>query len=256
VAVAAAPAGGAATPPRAGDTTADPTAVPVARGTARVTGTVRDSAGRPVRGARASVWGTAAEATAGADGTFTLGGLPAGTHTLEVRAIGYALRQLPVDLAAGRAAPVAVRLDRAPTLAPVTVFGTASPLAEFLDRRLHNRAGRFITAEDLARRNVYDVSDALRGMAPLEVVRYRGFRTMLYGRKTIPDGGKPGGMCPAKLILNGRPLPPGDDINLWVGPREVVGIEVYPDGAAAPLKFRQAEPDMDGCSIVVFWTRR
>ena len=42
-------------------------AVPVAHGTARLTGTVRDSAGRPEGGARAYVRGTAAETTVRAD---------------------------------------------------------------------------------------------------------------------------------------------------------------------------------------------
>jgi hypothetical protein len=156
-----------------------------------------------------------------------------------------------------------VRLYRAPTLRPVTVFGKSSGLAGFYDRLLHNGAGRFITSEDLARMNLYDVSDALRALPGIYVHRYGGFRTMLYGRLTIPDGGRPGGGCPAVVLLDGRVLPPEADINVWVDPRQVAGIEVYPDGASAPTEYRvpstrsaEHEPAMAGCSVIGFWTRR
>jgi hypothetical protein len=72
-----------------------------------------------------------------------------------VRAIGFVVLRVPVDLAAGRTGTADVRLDRAASLAAVTVFGTpASPsllVREFLDRRRQGGFGRFVTAEDLAR---------------------------------------------------------------------------------------------------------
>jgi protocatechuate 3,4-dioxygenase beta subunit len=244
----AAPAGSGvpAARPRRGDSTA----VPVARGTARLTGTVRDSAGRPVRGARASVWGTAATATARGDGSFALGGLPEGTRTLEVRAIGYALRRVPIDLAADRASTVDVRLQRAATLAPVTVFGTpAEPslkLREFLDRRRHSLFGRFVTAEEIARRNLFDVSGALRGMPGVQVVSDGRFGKTILGRG-------PYGPCPAVLVLDGMALPPGEDIDRWISPEAVAGIEVYLDRMFAPPQYGSGR--LNFCSVVLFWTR-
>jgi protocatechuate 3,4-dioxygenase beta subunit len=142
-----------------------PAGASAARGTARLTGTVRDRTGRPVRGARALVRGTAAEATAGADGAFALAGLPAGTRTLEVRAIGFAPQRVAVDLAPGRAAAADVRLESVATLAPVTVFGKPAPrsmfLREFEQRRGRVAFGRFLTPVDIARRQSTAVSRAL-----------------------------------------------------------------------------------------------
>ena len=236
-----------------GDTTV--AAAPVTQGAARLTGTVRDPAGRAVPGARISVRGAAAEATAGADGAFALGGLPAGTRTLEVRAIGFGLRRIPVDLAAGRGAAVAVRLDRVPTLAPVTVLGTpSSGLAGFLDRRARKLADKFITAEDIERGHASLVSDALRGTTGVSVVPDGHLGTRLLGTSlyTKLHGGN--AKCPAWIVLNGQPLPRGDDIDMWVGTKDVAGLEVYADGASVPLQYRPPD-NRDGCSVVLIWTR-
>ena len=223
------------------------TAAPL-RGTARLTGPVRDSAGRPVRDARAVLRWTAAATTVGADGSFALGGLPAGTHTLEVRAIGYALRQLSVDLVAGRAARADVGMERAAALAPVTVVGTASALAGFLDRRLNDRSGQFLTAEDIERRDRFELADALDGLRGVAV------RPGRLGKRVFVRGA--GGSCIATVFLDGVALPLGDPIDRWVGPRQVAGVEVYADGVTAPLPFRQNPPRLDGCGVVVIWRRR
>jgi hypothetical protein len=260
-AAAAAPDRGATARPRAGRPSAgDTTSAPVARGTARLTGTVRDSAGRPVGGARASVWGTAATAAAAAetaaDGAFTLGGLPAGTRTLEVRAIGFVVRRVPVDLAPGRTATVDVQLDRVPTLATVTVLGTpSSGLAGFLERRARKLPDRSITAEDIARWHASLVSDALRGTTAVSVVPDGHLGTRLLGTSlyTKLHGGN--AKCPAWIVLNGQPLPRGDDIDRWVGTKDVAGIEVYADGASVPPQYRPPD-NLDGCSVVLVWTRQ
>jgi hypothetical protein len=184
------------------------------------------------------VWGTAAAATVGDDGAFTLGGLPAGTRTLEVRAIGFAPRRVPVDLAPGRADTLNVRLDRVTLLDTVTV----------VDRRRHYRPDRVITAEDLERWHVFEVTDALRGMARVQVAQDRRFGKRIMGRSLF------GGRCPATIVLDGRDLPPGDDLDRWVGPQDVARIEVYADAAFAPP--HPGDLPLDGCSVLLIWTRR
>ena len=65
-----------------------------------VTGTVRDSVtGAPIEAARVLVQGTAILAGTNASGQFTLNGVPAGAVTVQVRAVGYRRREVP--LAAG-----------------------------------------------------------------------------------------------------------------------------------------------------------
>ena len=240
------PAASAVAPPRGRDTAT----APVARGTARLTGIVRDPAGHPVRGARAFVWGTAAATTASEDGAFALGGLPAGTRTLEVRAVGYAPRRVAVDLAAGQAGVADVRLDRVATLNPVAVFGTPSRpslrIAEFLERERHNAFGRFLTAADFERRT--EVSDALRGVAGMQIVSDGRSGNVILGR------GRGEGACRADVILDGMQLRPGDVLDQWVAPRQVTGMEVYADAAFAPLQYGGGQ--RSGCSVVLVWTGR
>jgi hypothetical protein len=48
-------------------------------------------------------------------------------------------------------------------------------------------------------------------------------------------------------------LQPGDEIDRWVSPQEVAGIEVYLDAAFAPPQYGSGRPD--GCSVVLVWTR-
>jgi hypothetical protein len=210
---------------------------------------VRDPGGRPVRGARASVWGTAAAATAGEDGTFALGGLPAGTRTLEVRAIGFAPGQVAVDLAPGRVDTVHVRLARVATLDQVTAYGTGADqsrrLAEFLGRRHNSAHGRFVTAADLDRWKPVQATDALRGTELLVVPSGRtGNAIRGPGRK---------GYCLANVFLDGLPLDPTESIDAYLGPRQVAGIEIYPDPAFAPPQY--STPSRRDCSVVLFWTR-
>src|SRR5205085_2567707 len=99
-------------------------------------------------------------ATVEEDGTFALEGLPSGTRTLEVRAIGFVVRQVPVDLAPGRVAKVDVRMDRtAQTLGAVTVYGTPTQrtplLNDFLQRRRNrSRASSSIPTRRSRRRSI------------------------------------------------------------------------------------------------------
>ncbi|HEY0776677.1 MAG TPA: carboxypeptidase-like regulatory domain-containing protein [Gemmatirosa sp.] len=231
---------------------AAPAGAPLARGTARLTGTVRDTAGRPVPRARVRVWGTAAEAVTGADAAFSLAGLPAGTRTLEVRAIGFAPQRVAVDLAPGRAGTVDVRMGRpVPTLGPVTVFGkrvAASPLVQgFLDRRAHSAIGQFLTAEDFVRLEPVDVVSALRGLGGLKVVPNSRMGSTVLG---FTPGGRP---CQAAVFLNGLALDADDEIDLHVSPRDVAGVEVYRTPDFAPSQIPGVQKI--NCSVVMIWTR-
>ncbi|MBK1631037.1 hypothetical protein CKO31_09845 [Thiohalocapsa halophila] len=71
-------------------------------GTATLTGVLRDSeTGEPIADALISVEGTALRATSGADGSFSLPGVPAGERQLLVNAPDHALVRTRVDAVAG-----------------------------------------------------------------------------------------------------------------------------------------------------------
>jgi hypothetical protein len=247
LAFAAAPADPAARRP-AGP--ADSTPAAQARGTARLAGTVRAPDGRPLRGARAFVWGTEGSATTDDRGAFALAGLPAGTRTLEVRAIGFEPRRVAVDLARGAAATADVRMAAAvPTLDRVVVMGKASRrtrlLDEFLERKRSNAFGRFVTAAEIEQRGPIAVTDALRMTPGVQVVPTGGFGNAILGR---------GGCTPA-VVLDGMIIEDGArEIDRLVSPQQVAGIEVYAGAAGAPPQY--AGVRAAGCGVVLLWTKR
>ncbi|MGK2935400.1 MAG: SusC/RagA family TonB-linked outer membrane protein [Gemmatimonadaceae bacterium] len=79
----------------------------VAQGTGTVTGAIRSTQGaQPVENARVAVVGTSIAVPARTDGGFTVRGVPAGTVTIRVTAIGFAAQERTVTVAPGGTATV------------------------------------------------------------------------------------------------------------------------------------------------------
>jgi len=101
-----------------------------AAATGIIAGTVTDSAtGAAISGAQASIVGTTLGAVTGADGRFTITRVPAGTHRLQIRRLGFQMREVAgVVVAAGARVPVDVRLRAAPLqLEAVVSTGVVDP---------------------------------------------------------------------------------------------------------------------------------
>ncbi|MGQ0641517.1 MAG: TonB-dependent receptor [Gemmatimonadaceae bacterium] len=87
-----------------------------------VQGKVSDSTGAAIVGALLIVEGTGVRASSSANGRYSLGGVPAGSRVIRVRALGYAQESVPVTVAAGRPTALDIVLARsAQQLAPITV---------------------------------------------------------------------------------------------------------------------------------------
>ncbi|HEX6630747.1 MAG TPA: SusC/RagA family TonB-linked outer membrane protein [Gemmatimonadaceae bacterium] len=98
----------------------------------QIGGVVTDSSsGAPINGALVSVVGTTLGATTGADGRYLLTRVPAGTHTLQVRRLGFSPRDVGnVVVTAGGRATVDVRMrTTALQLEAVVTTGVVDPTA-------------------------------------------------------------------------------------------------------------------------------
>ncbi|HEY9448215.1 MAG TPA: SusC/RagA family TonB-linked outer membrane protein [Gemmatimonadaceae bacterium] len=98
--------------------------------TGRIAGTVTDSAnGQPLGSVSVSVSGTRIGALTDAAGKYAINGVPAGTHSIETRRIGYAPKIVPnVSVTAGATATVDVQLKAAAlTLEAVVTTGVVDP---------------------------------------------------------------------------------------------------------------------------------
>ncbi|MEX1185647.1 MAG: carboxypeptidase regulatory-like domain-containing protein [Gemmatimonadaceae bacterium] len=230
------PAGDTAVPPRM-----------VQAGDGRLSGTVAAiNTGAPIAGAQV-VMTDGPEALTNERGEWTLTDAPLGTRMLEVRALGYYPERRAVNVFAGAPA-VHVGLS---TLRAVldTVRVTASRWRDehrlAFEARRRTGLGRYLTAEQIARRAPVNASDLFRSIA--------GVATDV-GTIRLRRGDSE---CSPSLYLNGTHIQPimlgdltADDIDSWVRPEEIAAIEVYTD--VVPPQFQQI---LLGCGAIAIWTK-
>jgi outer membrane cobalamin receptor len=212
---------------------------------------VRTRDGRPLQGARVQLWGSDVQGTTTDAGNFSLAGLPAGTYALEVRAIGYAPKRVPVTLSSRAPGSVGVVLDeRLNTLQSVVVQADRTKLNKdyngFLERQKRGM-GRFLSEEDLNRRNPIVITDALRTTPGLSVVpNGTGFGYAIQGR---------GGCQPDVWVDGMRVFDGATDLDQLVRPTDVAGVEVYNGPGTVPAQFMGAGGG-GSCGVVAIWTKR
>lgn len=225
----------------AGDTTPAAARVPVAtlrRGTARLSGVVRDYKGKPVNNANVSVPGTGLEVRTQESGAYALSTLPAGTQAVEVRVIGLEPKSVSIDLMRNHLTTLDLTLDRpVQTLDAVRVYGTGnSRIAEF-ERRVKSGWGHVLTPADIEKRHAIQASELFRTIPGVQVVRGR------YGNVVLLRN------CRPTVYLNGMRLDDSGttDIDQIANPDEITGIEVY------TVANRPPEFWGNNCGSVVIW---
>jgi hypothetical protein len=239
-------------------------------------GTVReDSTARPLAGVEVLLEGTDRRILTDAAGRFLLDGIPAGTRVALFRFVGYRAVRLRMQLAAGDTVRNDVTLVRqgVQQLDPLEV--TAAPARprgigrEALEERRRMGFGRFIDSTDLRRMEHRRVSDVLRGIPGLNLVRFsdcppsqgcmveeraasgRGETSMFRGGRDT--------YCWMTVYLDGAYLyrsggigkPPDFSRDIRVAALE--SIEIYRSASEAPPEFSGA---VGGCGVIVLWSRR
>ena len=235
-------------------TSTSDSAPPVAllRGVGRVRGHVSGATARAIAGARVAVWGTGVETVTSADGEFTLGDLPLGTHMLEARALGFAPARQPIDIVSGTAGAAEVELTNLGiTLDTIKVTAQrvyTSPLTDF-ERRRRMGMGRFIDEKEIERRKPIFLTDLLRTLPGVYVVptTWGGYDALMRGG---PGAGS--GMCRPDLVVDGSRLlnDAAFPINSLVWANELRAIEVYNHSYLVPAQYQS----MNQCGAIVVWT--
>jgi hypothetical protein len=209
-------------------------------GTAALAGTVRRTGGAPVAGAQAHVLGTAPVGRTDQQGRFSLSGLPAGTHELEVRQIGFGVVRRTVELRSGRTTAADVTLERAVSLDSVRVVARRLRYPEFETRRRWSMSGRFLDEDEIESRHATTLMN-LVAMLPGFRVQGDGPNATLVSSSSVGFGG----MCPANVVIDGMQGRRINDV-----PLSLVGaIESYPRGGG-PMQYARA------CGTLVIWTKR
>jgi len=235
----------------------DSTSIPAGSGVVR--GSLRDRTGRPVADAPVRVVADARETRSRADGSFVLNGVPAGTRTIEARAIGYGPTTTEVDVPTGGAATASLLFDRrAQEMKPITVVGQRPRRdVEGFAERAREGQGKYVTDEDLKRRPVSRVGDAIlrSGNVTYDLtqigpeLKMRATGSMANDTRCVPN-----------FFLDGMWIPTPEAgmrqtmlqaIETLVYPDDVKGIEIYNGIGGIPPEFNRN----NGCGSVVIWTR-
>lgn len=95
----------------------------------QLTGVVSDSSsGQGISGAQVMVAGTTLGTISGNDGHYTIARVPAGSHTVQVRRVGYSMREVQVTIVAGTTTTLNVAIRSAPLqLEAVVTTGVVDP---------------------------------------------------------------------------------------------------------------------------------
>ena len=206
------------------------------------------------------------------NGAFSIAGLPAGTFSAQARAIGLAPVTVTVDLASARTDTVTITLAKpaATTLAAVTVYGNRpnnlQAMEEFAARKRQG-FGHYLVAADLQYR--ITVTDALRTMPGIQVVQTATGTAIYSSRGCSNYNGCDEAGCRPAIFLDGHRLPdeaapmsPGGsfgkgappDIDQYIAPAQVLGIEVYGSEAGVPPQYHDFG-DSGGCGVVLIWSK-
>lgn len=222
----------------------DTTAVARPDGRGALSIRVRNASGDAVRNAIIGVRGWAASAVTDESGVAVLRGVPAGTRTVVVRAIGLTPQFHLADFADGAVTRVELALDRFVTLLPaVAVVGQrVDPLTQTIARRIRAGQGKLLEGEALR-----DVT-----LMPSAWARIPGV-TVGAGADPMPlMRGQGGGRCRAEVWFDNMRMTGIAGWELRGMLLNAKRVEVYNSASRVPAEFTTVS--MDPCGAVVIWS--
>ena len=222
--------------------------------TARIVGRVLAPDGTPVRGARARVGSAAAPsdyAVTDSTGTFRLSGVPAGTQTVQVIAIGFTPYRMAVDLRPNLEARVMVQMrEWAYTLDGVKVYASGSRDGDaYAARAKKGGLGFYVTGDEVRNRGQTLVTYALLRAPGMRVTDTR------FGRPVIAGSFN----CTPRVFLDGWEIG-SDELDRFVSVDALGGIEVYRAPFEVPPQLMRSVrvPRSGGgepCNVVFVWSK-
>jgi hypothetical protein len=239
-----------------------------------VRGTVFDSRDQPIALVNVTVTG-GPSVVSDDSGRFRLEISHRNRVTFDLRRLGYTPSRYALD-AGGDTAVTVLLLPTAQQLAGVDVKETrkqALALAAFEDRmRARQRqagTGYFITTKDVEAMNVTRATQVVQNVPTISVRRTELDKYAIYGRAVGSggdclatvwlDGVQIGGGAKAMIDRRTRRVVAGPElteVDPYVNPNEIAGVEIYPRGITAPPQFiPPGDPNATRCAVVAFWTK-
>lgn len=222
-----------------------------------LTGIVVGDNQRPIESALIRLLGTDLSTVSNARGEFRLPGVPAGTQTAEIVALGYEAQEAQVD-AGVDGDTLNVTMDRRVVrLESVKTVATANPIAELryrsFEHRKQNGIGYFVTDKQIADMHVISTDEIMRRVPSVRVlVKHTRtgdslMVTSTRGRVSMESGANEKPVCTLDVFIDGR-RSDVSDIQM-IHPTAIHGIEVH-SVATLPVEFHSSQ-----CGAVLIWTK-
>ena len=227
------------------------TSLASAQSVGAISGTIRDSAGTPIRGVEVVLLQRPGAVYTDSLGVFRFSNVPSGKRALHFRRLGFEPKSVDADVSQGQTLAVSVTLDPfAAEIEGMTVEEMTRRrqlLSDFYDRKSRG-FGHFITRDEIEKRHPMNLSDMMRMVpgAQLIPVAGTGLATLRLSRAQI------GRDCPPQYWVDGVKA-----YNLNIDdiiPSDVEGIEIYPGASTVPPQFNTREGTTI-CGVVLIWTR-
>jgi Carboxypeptidase regulatory-like domain/TonB-dependent Receptor Plug Domain len=219
-----------------------------------------DSAG--VSGANVQIVGTALSVRSDGRGMFRVAGVPAGQHTIEVRAFRYSRLGRTVTFVLGDSIRLDLYMDRvAQLLSEMTVHGRSMRVPrgfELVYARGARGWGTLITAEQIDSLGPRDVKSMFESIAGVVVTQHGVFFNRCYGNRELWGEY-------AELWIDGNRVTrfnssddPSDsrrfnDFLENIPPSDVQAIEVYSSSVNIPAEFTSGGSP---CAVIAVWRKR
>jgi carboxypeptidase family protein/TonB-dependent receptor-like protein len=236
-------------------------------GTATLRGIVHGADGKPLHDVVVSVVGTDRSGRSDAAGAFRVDQIPAGTRTMEAKSIGMLPVTFSMDFPTHGTRDTTVSISQqAQELKAVAVEGRNPALSlmendGYETRRSHG-LGNFITAADLKKHNLPDLSAVLSTVGAIHVQHGKNGASMpqMMGQMNLQNE-----FCIPNFWVDGTPYlvdgarpsakvhSPYSDLNDMVRPESIKGIEVYSTPGTVPAQYDKFSTT--GCGSIVIWTR-
>jgi hypothetical protein len=210
-------------------------------GTASIAGVVRGAVGELLAGVQLHVRDARGSVTSDSAGRYLLAALPAGTHVLVVRRLGYALLEQVVELRDDGRTTADLRLERSVSLDSMRVTALGGRFREFEFNRGANIFGRYLTRDQILRRRPADVAELLHRLGGFTVIGQGGSARVFTKRESMAR--QP---CETNIVIDRVQRRRIND----VPPPRIVGLEAY----TGPGSF-SSDFDFDArCGLIVIWT--
>jgi hypothetical protein len=197
----------------------------------------------PITGALVTVLGRPGTRPDSA-GRFASTGLAAGTHVVQVRALGYDQATWFVEVTDEHTTAVVLELEPAAvTVSGVVVEGQGweqRGMADFLRRR-EGRRGVFITEAEIQEAKAHRLGDVLRNVAGVRQV-CRSNVCRVYMSRSRP--------CAPNFWVDG--FSANNSTTLEMPVLGVIAIEIYRTATETPVEFLRGD---NICGSIVIWTR-